>query len=230
MTKFTRIFFTFVLTLAASSPALALEMQIKRLNGKKAIVVFSERPDVREGDRMTVGVSGSSGGSSSVGALDLSQFRYAVTGSFQMNSLTYSSAGSDIDNTTINASLRFGWVSPKFEVGPMFETSSMTIGFSGSEIEVSNFFIGGYVEYNFQTSMDALILSAGGSLGLAGSETGADASGYRIEPYGRAKYFLGPNVALLGQLGYRLEELSADGGVELSASGFVVNAGLGYYF
>ena len=222
------------LTLFFGMNSYALNAKVAKVKGRKAIVIFSERGAVEKGDTLYVSYNPPSENSSSMSESE--NFKHSIVGGFDVESVTYDiPGGTDIEASRTQVEARFGWVKPKFEVGPIFiygsQDFTLSFGNTSASFDIKSVLIGGYGEYNFDIGQDNLILAAGGIIGHTTNELGSDVSGFRIEPYGRLKYFIkkGAGLAALAQLGYRYDELSGDG-VDVSGTGFVFSLGLGYYF
>ena len=153
-------------------------------------------------------------------------FKYSLGASFAFSSISSETDGggsSDVSQMELQA--RFGIVKDKMEFGGIFEYSSWDFG--GAEI--SSMVLGGFGEFNLGGD-GKFVPAAGGYLAYVSSEAGSSkTSGFRLQPYGRGKFFAATDIAVVGELGFRYEMLSADGGGDVTNSGFILSAGLIWY-
>ncbi len=222
--------FIIAMAMLVVSETHALEMQVKKVKGRKAIVELSESYAVSVGDHLTVTPGGESKKQREVASY-AGQPQYAFTGGMDIEGISYESDGADFDVSRTIIDVRFGWVKPQFEAGPILQIDNQTFDFGVGNVEINSIFIGGYGEYNLAPATEKFIPAIGGIIGYTSNELASDVSGFRIQPYVRGKFFLsgGAGVALLGQIGYRYDKLSGNG-VDVTGSGLVLNAGIGYYY
>ncbi len=222
--------FIFAMALLVFFETHALEMEVKKVKGRKAIVELSESHAVRPGDQLTVTSDRAGHKTRSLSSMP-GQPQYAFTGGMDIEGISYDSEGTEFDVSRTIIDVRFGWVKPQFEAGPILQIDNQTFDFGVGNVEINSIFIGGYGEYNLAPATEKFIPAVGGIIGYTSNELASDVSGFRIQPYVRGKFFLtgGTGVALLGQIGYRYDKLSGNG-VDVTGSGLVLNAGIGYYY
>lgn len=211
-----------------SQPVLAqTKVKVGKVKGKNMIIRMATQQDYRPGDILYLSKEPPSSSSSGMPMRTSGgPFRYSLGFDFSFSSLsTETDGGGSSDTTVMDADVRFGIVKDKMEFGGLFTYFSQDLG----GVSLTTLGLGGFGEFNLSEG-GSFVPAVGGSLVYVSYDAGAAATtGFRLEPYGRGKFFAGQDVAVTGQLGYRHEMLSSDGGGDVTISGFVLSAGLTWY-
>lgn len=217
----------------ASSSVFAQQAKVIKVQGRKAIVQFPEdnRPrvgqvlDLSGGAVSIAGESHSSSGPSGPRSM-------IIGGSGELSSLTPS--GSSTSSTRLALDARYGWNMGIMEYGAIGTISYYsTTGSSSRKLEA-----GGFFDYNLVPNVTGTDLVYGGmataKIGQLGYTAGnAELSGtlMTLEFGGQLKWFpLGNNVAVRGDVLYRLESVADSVKVYALGSGLVAKAGFYIYY
>ncbi len=206
--------------------AFAYELKVIKTKGKAAIVILPQKGLFKAGDRISISKNMRKKWTPFMSS------KYGITGHIDLGALKYNSSGSEVSANRFNLEARFGFVRPEFEYGPLLILENQSFDFGNGSNKINMTFLGAYGEYNLKFKSESLTPAIGGLLGYTSTELTNSMSGFRVEPYLRLKYFLIPgdsNITLLSQLGYRYDGLSSNG-VDITGTGVVLKAGLGYYF
>lgn len=221
-----------LLSLTVSSSALAQQAKVIKVQGRKAIVQFPEdaRPHVGQAIDLSGGAVSISGESHSGGASGPRAM--IIGGSAELSSLTPS--GSSNSYTRMSFDGRYGWNTGIMEYGAIGTFSySSTTGSSSRKIEA-----GGFFDYNLVPNVTGTEMVYGGmataKVGQLGFTAGsAEQTGtlMTLEVGGQLKWFpLGNNVAVRGDVLYRIENVADNVKSMATGPGLVAKAGFYIYF
>lgn len=229
--KTTQTFVILSLFVCASAHA-QTKVKIKKIKGKSVLLKTARPTEFQEGDilYLTSEPPGtSSNPMSSMGGVG-GPFKYSLGASFGYYSISSEAdGGSSNDTSLMELQARFGIIKDKKEFGGVLEYSTWDLGFGTS---IDSMVLGGFGEFNIDTKSgpSPLVPAVGGYFAYVSQEFGSTkTSGFRLQPYGRAKFFAATDIAITGELGLRYERLSADGGSDVTNTGFVLSAGLTWY-